>query len=109
MTSPGHWKRSKTSDRAVAKYRKKPVVVEAEQFFWNKEGMGWPAGMIFARPSAQEPKDTYILTLEGLMKVSDGDWIITGVDGEKSLCKPDIFEATHERVEEPGASVVEGL
>jgi hypothetical protein len=27
-----------------------------------------------------------------------GDWIITGVQGEKYFCKPDIFEATYESV-----------
>lgn len=43
-------------------------------------------------------KDTFIKTLEGEMKVNDGDWIIQGVKGELYPCKPDIFEATYERV-----------
>jgi len=30
-------------------------------------------------------------TLEGRMVASPGDWIITGVHGEKYPCKPDIF------------------
>lgn len=30
------------------------------------------------------------------MKVSPGDFIITGIKGEKYPCKPDIFEATYE-------------
>ncbi len=37
-----------------------------------------------------------IKTLEGEMTVSPGDWVITGVKGEKYPCKPDIFEATYE-------------
>lgn len=54
----------------MAKYRKKPVIIEAYQT--NKE-------MI-------------IHTLEGDMKASVGDYIITGVNGEKYPCKPDIFK-----------------
>jgi len=39
-----------------------------------------------------------IKTLEGLMHVSLGDWIIQGVKGEFYPCKPDIFESTYEKV-----------
>lgn len=42
----------------------------------------------------------YVETLEGYLKVSPGDWIITGINGEKYPCKPDIFEKTYEKVEE---------
>lgn len=38
-------------------------------------------------------------TLEGNMIASPGDWIITGVAGEKYPCKPDIFEKTYEPAE----------
>ncbi|MFT8325383.1 hypothetical protein [Oenococcus sicerae] len=37
----------------------------------------------------------YIHTLEGIMKASKGDWIITGVNGERYPCKPDVFEKTY--------------
>lgn len=56
------------------KYRKKPVVIEA-----------------FV---TDEPMD--IETLEGTMHASAGDYIITGVEGERYPCKPDIFEKTYE-------------
>ena len=76
----------------MAKYRKRPVVVEAEQFFPGVEpwpdGVKGAAGYIF-----------WIETLEGDMDVSPGDWIITGVKGERYPCKPDIFELTYEAVE----------
>jgi hypothetical protein len=62
----------------MAKYRKKPVVVEAEQLV--------------------EPID--IITLEGVMHGNVGDWLITGVSGEKYPCKDDIFQKTYEPVEE---------
>lgn len=40
-----------------------------------------------------------IHTLEGNMEIADGDWIITGVKGERYPCKNDIFELTYELVE----------
>ena len=58
------------------KYRKKPVVIEAYQ----------------------TDKEMIIHTLEGDMKASVGDYIITGVNGEQYPCKPDIFEKTYEPV-----------
>lgn len=60
------------------KFRKKPIVIEA-----------------FKTQIAME-----IPTLEGTMHASPGDWIITGVKGERYPCKPDIFEATYELVVE---------
>ena len=81
----------------MAKYRKKPVVVEAVQWKWHngpeiEEFMGWPYG--------SAPDILILETREGLMYVSYGDWIIKGVNGEFYPCKPDIFEKTYERVEE---------
>lgn len=40
----------------------------------------------------------WIDTLEGGHIVCPGDFVITGVQGEHYPCKPDIFEATYERV-----------
>ena len=42
----------------------------------------------------------WVDTLEGGHIVCPGDWVITGVAGEHYPCKPDIFEATYELVEE---------
>lgn len=41
----------------------------------------------------------FIDTLEGGYTVCPGDWIITGVKGERYPCKPDIFAETYEAVE----------
>mgnify|MGYP001564777940 CR=1 FL=1 len=41
-----------------------------------------------------------VKTLEGELTVSLDDWIIKGVKGEIYPCKPDIFEATYEPVQE---------
>ena len=72
------------------KFRKKPVVIEATQ--WFKDG---------DHPAVVKVTDGYavVKTLEGNMVVTPGDWIITGVKGEHYPCKPDIFEMTYEPVE----------
>ena len=77
----------------MAKYRKKPVVVEAFQWL---SSMGEVGGVV--RSSGKNVFTYEIKTLEGRHIVSTGDWIITGVKGEKYPCKPDIFEATYELV-----------
>jgi hypothetical protein len=41
----------------------------------------------------------WIDTFEDGHNVCPGDWIITGIKGEYYPCKPDIFEATYEKVE----------
>jgi hypothetical protein len=75
------------------KFRKKPVVIEATQ--WFKMG-DHPAVLASLGNAGWYP---YIDTLEGPHLVTAGDWIITGVKGEHYPCKPDIFEATYEAVE----------
>lgn len=75
------------------KYRKKPIVIEATQ--WFKHG-DHPA----VSHNPDYPELGVISTLEGLMMVIPGDWIITGVQGEHYPCKPDIFNATYEEVKE---------
>ena len=47
----------------------------------------------------QTDKEMVIHTLEGDMRASVGDYIITGVNGEQYPCKPDIFEKTYEPAE----------
>lgn len=58
----------------MVKVRKKAVVVDAER----------------------TTKDMFIETLEGTMKASAGDWIITRVDGECYPVKPSIFDITYD-------------
>jgi len=89
----------------VSKYRKKPVVIEAMQFVGatmqeNPTGPGtiqdWCRALVFDGAGGN-PR---IMTLEGKMAVSPGDWIIKGVKGEFYPCKPDIFAATYDPVTE---------
>lgn len=79
-------------------FRKKPIPISAEQFFVDKKP--WPEGVNgCADGKGCDRKHHWIGTLEGPLFVSDGDWIITGVEGEKYPCKPHIFKATYEAVE----------
>lgn len=78
------------------KFRKKPVIIEAAQ--WFKAG-DHPA--VYSKPRDASDSWGYISTLEGEMRVTPGDWIITGVKGEHYPCKPEIFAATYDPVEEP--------
>ena len=86
----------------MAQYRKRPVVVEATQWFEH----GDYDRRVVVRDNAlihrcsQCDRSTvdhgWIDTLEGGHRVCPGDWIITGVKGEHYPCKPDIFDATYE-------------
>lgn len=81
----------------MAHFRKKPVVIEAEQFFEKKPLPFRDCGAVMFG-SESHPDRFFVMTLEGPLTVSDGDWIICGVKGEFYPCKPDIFEATYEPV-----------
>jgi len=83
-------------------FRKKPVVVDAEQFTGKNyrdlfEFMRQPAGGTVHFYNKMHNQIT-VRTLEGDMTASVGDWIIRGVNGEFYPCKPDIFEKIYEAV-----------
>jgi hypothetical protein len=118
-------------------YRKKPVIVEATQWFKNGDHPDdfkkdrtdyendelrtwagqeakekeWEGGVVryYRRPDVSG-KDAcsqcgktfhehgWIDTLEGGHIVCPGDFIITGVKGERYPCKPDIFMVTYEPI-----------
>jgi hypothetical protein len=82
------------------RYRKRPVEVEAVQFVGTN--IVEIAQFIADRDGQFIPTLGYIdiVTLEGTMTASPGDWVICGVAGELYPCKPDIFEATYEPVED---------
>ncbi len=80
------------------RFRKKPVEVEAMQYDgWNMtEIAGFVGTSVSFTRKPEHP--LFIDTSEGRMEASVGDWIICGIKGEFYPCKPDIFEATYERV-----------
>ena len=122
----------------MSKFRKKPVVIEAVQWFrngdhpedyatsragfegglmrmWTGEEAkvkGWEGAVVRYFNHPNHPSDGlcgycgatlhahgWVDTAEGGHVVCPGDWIITGVKGERYPCKPDIFEQTYEPVE----------
>jgi hypothetical protein len=90
----------------MAQYRKKPVVIEAVQYDGNFRCLD-----IFSivevgniRLGKEEDGSPYLIipTLEGDMKCSKGDYVIREPfpSGDRQFypCKPDIFEATYEKL-----------
>jgi hypothetical protein len=86
----------------MRQYRKKPVVIEAVQWFRHGDHpMVTPATMEQAAgvTSGVSWKTCgWVKTLEGGHVANPGDWIIKGVKGEYYPCKPDIFAETYEEV-----------
>jgi hypothetical protein len=100
----------------VQQYRKKPVVVDAMEWDgtainatpiidWVVAGGGTatyrcdtPEPAHCNSPATDANHHISIQTLEGAMKVSAGDYVIRGVQGEHYPCRGDIFAATYELV-----------
>lgn len=83
----------------MPKFRKIPVVVEAEQFTYENKDRCF--NFINCNRYAVWENDRPVLkieTLEGLMTAQLGDWIIKGVNDEFYPCKPDIFKQTYEAI-----------
>ncbi len=91
----------------MARFRKKPVEIEAHQLPDPRESQEervlfcavahWCGGEV----AEDEVDDTVVLidTLEGQMRAKPGDWIIRGVHGEFYPCDQAVFAATYDLVE----------
>lgn len=94
----------------MAKFRKKPVVIEARLFQTDSESdsknmnelVNWMNQGKDKMVAWHNGTNIFIVTLEGTHMALCGDWIIQGVKGEFYPCKPDIFEATYEQVHADG-------
>ena len=107
----------------MPKFRKKPVVIEAFQMTkkrrWDnsewpewlnrarnngsREGGIWPDPDVPNAPGHETAAELVCGTLEGPCRIDWDDWLIKGIKGELYPSKPDIFEATYERVAEEAA------
>ena len=113
----------------MSKWRKKPIVIEATQWFKNgdhplddcwrpfkdsglkptepREGLvvrryrhpRVPGDSLCLHCGHQMHDHGFMDTLEGDHTVCPGDWVITGWLGERYPCKPDIFEATYDHAD----------
>ena len=88
----------------MARYRKKPVIVEAVQWFPGKRVIG-VTECVYTDPDKGTTSSEYghVITIRGeIIKVVPGDWIITEPDGFHHYpCKPGVFLATYDLVTEP--------
>jgi len=100
----------------MARYRKKPVVIEAVQLKWTTwDEMCDFLGDIISPDNPARHTENYsdtcgeqgppwieltIPTLEGDHVAKHGDYIIKGIKGEFYPCKPDIFDETYEYIGE---------
>lgn len=78
----------------MAKYRKKPIVVEAEQFTHPATA---PRGVYVG-----EGGECWVVTSHGhTIPVVPGDWIVPELDGKHFYpVKDEVFRATYEKVPE---------
>ena len=87
----------------MVKFRKKPVIITAWEWdetkeMFNKIG----CKMMSCTGDTKRPNEMTSLrieTLEGVMRVNKGDYIIKGVKGEYYPCKPDIFHMTYDCID----------
>ena len=98
-----------TRPEGAAQFTKKPVTISAIQWTgknlreviaftgkhprWNEWFSTWED---YERRVQQDGGVFKIITPEGTMEATPGDWIIRGVKGEHYPCKPDIFSATYD-------------
>lgn len=80
----------------IKSFRKKPVIVRAVEWdgVHKKEVIDFCKGYAIIGITGT----LRIMTEEGVMDASVGDWIIEGVNGEFYPCKPDVFKKTYEEV-----------
>jgi hypothetical protein len=86
----------------VPKYRKKPIVVEAQQYHKSAihllmtwvESFGVHIQDVLRHDA--KSNEYMVKTLEGELLISSGDYLIRGIKGEFYPCKPDIFEQTYQ-------------
>lgn len=84
----------------MAKYKKKPVEIEAVLWDGNKVSEVTPwINEAFKNDTIMRYGDKVVInTLEGQLSANPGDYIIKGIKGEIYPCKPDIFNKTYEKV-----------
>ena len=105
----------------MARYRKKPVVIEAVQLTWQTWNeicdfvpKPWFVRGCFLDENGYETAASGSNRMGLVMKMLEsqefiaqqGDWIIRGVKGEFYPCKPDIFAETYDA--EPAPPDTEG-
>jgi hypothetical protein len=87
--------------RTAARYRKRPVVIDAFEYTGDnaREVLAWAEGSVRRGEDADGETRLVIDTKEGVLSARVGDFIVRGVEGEYYPCAPRIFAATYEPAE----------
>jgi hypothetical protein len=82
----------------MRKYIKRPIEIEAIQFFTEniEQAMSFLGDFPYKYVASEGM--LILSTLEGEMLVRYGDFIIKGIYGEFYACKPDIFKDSYQEV-----------
>ena len=78
-------------------YKRKPVNIEAVKFSRNNlnDSFDFAGDMLEYDPEARK---YFLITLEGKIYITEGDYIIRGVDGEYYPCKEQVFHKIYDKV-----------
>ena len=78
-------------------YRKRPAIVKAIQFWYDLPQI---PGVIYQPIDGKfYVGDAYVENNSGQMKVFNGDWVITGADGQQWVCEGQYFDELYEAVD----------
>jgi len=84
----------------MTQYRKKPIIVEAEQYIEYGKLVKGMCNSVSCFVSGNNEPHVHTIHNNQLVLLEVGDYIIPEPDGIHFYpCKPDIFEATYEKVE----------
>lgn len=87
----------------MPKFRKKPVIIEAEQFVVYSQSENPTTktvnGIVFPIYKDERGFHVFVPTINGTVRADNLDYIVEDVKGHPYPCKPDIFESTHEKVD----------
>lgn len=83
----------------VKKYRKKPIIIEAEQYVEYGKLVRGICNSMSCHSSGNDQPHVHTIHDNQMVLLEVGDWIIPEPDGKHFYpCKPGIFEATYEEV-----------
>mgnify|MGYP006921451942 CR=1 FL=1 len=81
----------------MAKFRKKPTIVEAIQ--WKGNNLDEVIAFLGTKTYGEFAGSVLVETPKAILTVAVGNWIIKGADGEFHPCSPSDFEMTYEAIE----------
>ncbi len=90
----------------MPKFRKRPVIIDAEQYMGpsclhgNDPEPKVPPGVFFTRKDMSTDRHPYVVTIHGQVTyIQPTDWVIAEPDGVHYYpCKANVFQASYEPV-----------